>query len=472
MSNDKNNDILENLENTEDIQETHNETSETVEGTMEEVIENTESAEEDDTEVIEHLEDLGEKFNKSIVGLRNNTSVKTSKFRKSMFMRSVLIAFIAMLPIVSYIAYDEALGQTDPEHKTVIEKVLEKKVPSELLSDYKPTVLNVGFDNSSNTLTYDIEQANVKLEKYYININKELIDKWTTTDLSIDTSSFKDSSEDIHGRDFNFKSIDCYNNFLYIHYLNSTGTAARDIIVSDNIDTSGLNINDMKSLDDKLYEYTDDTTVMSFIESYNDSFIFYSEAIASGKLATKTLSNRLSDTENSFTYTNVDESVKEDVVINFDGAGTLNLGDLTNFKGAPGVYLSTTDGILRMYNYEDDEAYAFVTYVDNDSFMCEAKDLLETNYENLFVCDGFDDIESIGYRTFAIKGTKNQLYVFRVLEIADEQLVVDMLKAFGIDKSEIKLSVIQQSVDVEDIEKVENNEAEDTTSEDNTVTEN
>lgn len=461
-------------EETEDIKETP--------------IEQIESTVEFENEpVVESMDDLGEKFNGSIGKLKKKgKTVRMSKHFN--FLKAILIMFIAFVPLVSYIAYDEAIAQVDLEHKTMIDKLFEKKVPAELITEYQPTVLNVGYNKDAGTLIYDIEQASVKLDKYFINISKDTIDKWMNTELNVLADSFDEKTEQPHGKQFLVRSIDSYNNMLYVNYLNSTGTAARDIIISDFIMTSGLNINDMKSLDNKLYEYTDDTTVMSFIESYNDSFIFYSEAIAHGKLATKTLGNRLNDIDSSFRYTPVKDVTEENVIINFEGAGTLNLGKLTNFKGAPGIYLSTQDGVLRLYNYADDEAYVFVTYVNNDSFMCEASDLLNTNYDNLFVCDGFNDKESVGYRTFAIKGSGDQLYIFRVLEIADEKLVDEIFTAFGIEKDKIEVEVVQESVDIENVEGIndtgadsvldaensevtENTEKDAEASEDNTVIE-
>lgn len=408
--------------------------------------------------IIENVEDLDKKFRNSMNEINKKTDVKKTYTTKK-FIVSLAAMFVVLIPLVSYIAYDQAIAQVDMEHKTIFEKWTEKKVPEEQLTEYRPTVINVGYNKNSATLTYDIEQASVKLEKYFINIGKDTLNKWLNTELNLDKDSF-DSSNEQPGKQFWIRSIDSYNNFLYINYLNETGTAARDVIVSDHIFKAGLPINDMVSLDDRLYESADDTTVMSFVESYNDSFIFYSEATGTGKLATKTLSNRINETESEFTYTKIEDVTEENVIINLEGVGALELGKLTNLKEAPGTYLSTQDGVLRLYNYVDEEAYAFITYINNVNFMCEASDLLNTNYDNLFICDGFDDKESIGYRTFAIKGKDDQLYVFRVLEFADEQLLVDILKTFGIEKDKIEVQVIQESVDVEHVDGVNEEGAE------------
>ena len=42
-------------------------------------------------------------------------------------MKAIIVGFLALVPLVSYIAYDEAIAQVNLEHKTMIDKIFEKK---------------------------------------------------------------------------------------------------------------------------------------------------------------------------------------------------------------------------------------------------------------------------------------------------------------------------------------------------------
>jgi hypothetical protein len=95
-------------------------------------------------------------------------------------------------------------------------------------------------------------------------------------------------------------------------------------------------------------------------------------------------------------------------------------------------------------------AYVFISYVNNQMFFCNADDLLETNYENLYVTSGFDDEESAGYRTFVIT-TDNNMYAFRVNSEADSSVVTQLLAMFGYDRDSLEIKTVQEMVSVESV---------------------
>lgn len=328
-----------------------------------------------------------------------------------------------------------------------MEQINEKQLTVEQQIDYIGTVINLGIKDKTS-LTYDIDNLTIKLENKNIEIPGEQIDTWENTEIGLIQDKFTvDGTEYNISKNLSLSTLDCYNDFMYITYSNEEKTAMREIIVSKQ-QPSGVSIDGMKSVDGKVFELNSQLYVKSFTDSYDNSFLFYADSVAGGELATKTLANRLTSLEKSLKYSNTVE--QEEVTINIKDLGTLKLSQLSAIKSAPGMYMSSADGVLRLYNYNEDIAYVFITTINNPTFMCNAADLIATNIDNLFICEGFDNEESTGYRTFALT-TDNDLYVFRVASEASDSLVTELLAQFGIDRTTIEVKVVQSVVDTSSI---------------------
>ena len=212
-----------------------------------------------------------------------------------------------------------------------------------------------------------------------------------------------------------------------------------------------MDLSGMESVDGRVYERNSDTSVDAFLETYDKSVIYYSDKIAGGEFGTKTLAGRMNNIEDKLTFSSRGNAEKEEVVVNIDELRAMKLSELSMFESAPGIYFSEADGVLRFYNYKDDMAYLFMSHVNNTMFFCNATDLLETEYANLYVTKGFDEPTDAGYRTFAIT-TDNNLYAFRVNSDADDIVLTEILAYFGYDRESIKVKTVQEVISNDAVE--------------------
>lgn len=389
--------------------------------------------------------------NKEVESINENMSFKTFKTHKDtifdMVRKSyngvngrfykVMTAMLLFAPIIFYWIYISSLPK--PLEYDESQKV-----------EYTGTVIDVKM-NKNNMLDFIPKHLTVKQgDNRYAEIDESIIKDFDATDLNVTDNKFKlDDTEYEVDTKMELNNLDCYNDYMLAVYRNQSNTAQRIIIYSSqNYSQLGLDLNDMQSVEGDVFEKNNQLSVSAYKQSYDNSTLYYAEEIAGGTLGTKTLQSRVKKIEDNMKYSELNEGDTENVTINFDELGTLELNKLSALKSAPGVYFDTsTQDVLRIYNYKEDIPYIFVTYVNHPSFMCNESDLIETNQQGLYVVDGFSDSESVGYRTFAI-ATKNNLYAFRIDAKATDDLVEEVLNQFGYTTEGLTIKKVQSVVDV------------------------
>lgn len=411
-------------------------------------IENTENTE--NTEGIEHNEQKDNKIEFKKVQCKVETWI--DKFNKTLngknggFIKTLMLLLITA-PIMICLLY--TMGKPKVERFKA-----EDKVP------YSGIDISVKMSKDDLTLEYGINNAVIKLDNgKYIEINKETLDNILNTDLNIVNNKFTENGLEYNiSEDLKIKSLDNYSDRLILVMLNKEMTGMREIIIAKDL-IDGLTIEGLQSVNSDIFEENNETLVKAFTRTFENAIICYSDQLLGGELGTKTLVSRVQAIDDSLKYSTLDTEAgeHEEVTIRFDELMDLKLSKLSCLSSAPGIYFSEEDGVLRLYNYEEDIPYVFVSHLNNQLFFCNASDLLETNYVNLYVTRGFDDPESAGYRTFAIT-TDNNIYAFRINSEAPDELMSELLNEFGYNRDNITVKPVQEMVANEVVEKSMNEE--------------
>ena len=373
---------------------------------------------------------------------KDGTFDKMSKFingKNSTFIKSMLFLMITA-PLMLLCMYN--LGKPKVEVFSI-----EQKIP------YHGTEIGVSMSKEDLTLDYEIDHATIKLNDKYIELDNDTIDNILNTDLNIINNKFIDNGmEYTIGSELKVESLDNYNDMLYIVYKNKELNGMREVLVSKDL-KDGLVIDGMQSVNNgsDIYESNTTLSVNAFTRAYDNSVIYYSDQLLGGEIGTKTLVSRVQNIKDNMKYSILEHGQSEEVTIKFDELRDIKLSKLSALKSGPGVYFSEDDGVLRFYNYVEDKPYVFVSHVNNQLFFCNADELLETNYLNLYVTRGFDDPESAGYRTFAIT-TKNNMYAFRIASDADENLVSELFNEFGYVRENLSIKPVQEMVSTDVVE--------------------
>ena len=405
------------------------------------------------------VEDVKIEFKKVEAPKSGGKLYKAFKGRNGKFY-TIMLAMLLTAPVILqgfYLAGLPKIEKFKPEHKV----------------DYKGTEIGVTMSKEDLTLDFEVDNAVVKLDNgKYIELSSDILHNILNTDLNIVNDKFTDNGLEYSiGADLKITSFDNYNDMMYIVYKNKEFTGMREVLVSKDL-LDGLAIDGMQSINNGIYESNTETSVAAFTRTFENSVVYHSDQLLGGELGTKTLVSRVQAIKDGMRYSTLETGVTEEVVVKFDESIDLKLSELSSLQSAPGVYFSEDDGVLRLYNYKDDIPYIFVSHLNNQLFFCNADDLLETNYLNLYVTRGFDDSTSAGYRTFAIT-TDNNVYAFRVSSEAPDQLLSELLDKFGYNRDNLTIKPVQEMVPTEAVEESLNEQAlqtiEDVESEDVTL---
>lgn len=321
---------------------------------------------------------------------------------------------------------------------------------------YSGIELNVKMVNTDSNirLQYEPVSLNVKVSdndykvQRYLEIDSEIFSEWQSDKLNIKEGKFKvDNTEYEITDDLSLLTLDCYNNFLYATYTNNNSTAMREVLISKEM-PSDLVSDEFDKVAKNTWELSKNKSIKTYKYSYDSSRLYISDEIAGGKLGSKSLVKRINKLENNLKYSEIDLDAKEKVIINFEELGSIDLNSIKDFNNSAGIYLSNTDGVLRLYNYKTDKTLIYVTSINNSTFMCNDTDLVETNYDNLLITNDFDNKNSVGYRTFVLK-TENNMYVFRLDTDAKDSVLKNFLNKFDIDSDKIEVKVVQSVIDKE-----------------------
>lgn len=355
--------------------------------------------------------------------------------------RNYCLLVITILPIISgllnYINNTPFNKEQQVEYKGIELNVKMLNDDGDIKLQYEPVNLTIKIQDA---------QKENKQESRFIEIDQEVIKSWQSDKLLITDNNFiVNNSEYEVPDDMELVTLDCYKGMMYATYANSNSTAMREIMLGDvvpeDFDTTGLKRSGFYTLKE-----TTDLKAKILKDSFENSIIYYTDILAGGKLGSNDLETRVKSIESKLKYSVLGENEVERVVINFDELGSIDLNKIKEFNNSAGVYWSNSDGILRLFNSRYNEAYAYVTSINNPTFLCNSSDLLMTNYDKLYVTTDFDNPEGTGYRTFALS-TESNVYVFRVAKHIDESFLTDLLKQFDIDRDNIKIKVVQSVVE-------------------------
>lgn len=291
-------------------------------------------------------------------------------------------------------------------------------IPKEKLTDYRGTLL--GISTYTDELQYQPSHVSTNLGKYNAEFDIDLSDSIVI-------------------------SFDNYNDYTYIAYKSEDGTTQTEIILSKDI-PDGLNLDDktkdaLKKTNQQVSEISDGEIMIekAYKNLYNQGYLFVIQQIVaeSGKQTFATdMLNTLSECM-LFTKSN-DEN---NFYIEFDGLGTFDLNNISVMNGHAGVYFGQ-DNVMRMYNFEEDKVYAYITNMNSQYMMNKSSNLeLADGWNNLYYDKDKDNKDMMGYRAFAVQTTKGMYYI-KVDENAPEGLEEEIIEWLGIKQDDQKLNTI------------------------------
>lgn len=279
----------------------------------------------------------------------------------------------------------------------------------------------------------------------FLELDDSIIKK-LQTDINISDNKIKKGTETLEiSNKIELDSFDYYNGFMYVTYKNNTDTALREFMISDgfseDMSTKGYKYSGWRCRESKT-----EKNIKSYKNSYDDMLIYLSDKLLDGKLKDISMTDKINSIEKKLKYSELSSKKPEKLVLNFNEIGSININAIKDFDKSAGLYWSEEDNILKLYNYKKDKELVYITHIDNKVFNCRAEDLIETNYENLYITSDFDNKDSVGYRTFVL-ANGHSLYVFRVNKEANESVLVNLLNEFNIDRDKIKVKIVQSVIE-------------------------
>lgn len=306
-------------------------------------------------------------------------------------------------------------------------------------SEYTGTVISVTM-TENNKLSYDIKSISLLGDTRYLNLNSCY---WLKTDINSDSDSYNidgvtyDISKDLH-----LRSMNITKNYSYIQYCNNELTASKEMIFATKKPDS-ISTKNFTKVNNRLYENVNPLQINSYLTTYDKDCIILSEKVGGGNLSNNSLKYTFETLEKSMTTSELNE--KPEIIIRFDELGDLKLSEINEVAEAPCVIYTADDNILRIKNEADGIEYVYISSIGN--LGCNASDLLETNIDNLYIHKDFNNTESFGYKTFAIK-TDNNLYIFKLNGLLYESLQESIFKQFNIECEQIEIKTLQNVSEV------------------------
>lgn len=360
----------------------------------------------------------------------NNTSSKEKWYKikevKIAILLSILFFVIGFGFKCAY-NYNKGIAPISPYYK-------------ELNSEYLGTEVimsNIGYDISNielKTLSMKSDDININGSKngYYISLDEETI-KFIK---ELPTEYIESNSEEKLTDDYLGETIDIYDYCVLSYtYKNSDKT----FVMSKN-DLDMIDITNVKEIDKNMYE--DNQNNKQITTYYKDKGIrLYSLELITGdgELVNTSNTYKIKGLRDKIKYTSADDVEQEKVKVVLDGLGELKAEEIDCLNEAPGLYYTTFDGIMRLYNYKDELPYAFITNVDNYYFLCNSDDLEKTNKIGLYKVKGWDNPESANYRTVGLQRKDEKgIYIIRVASEAPDTTLEMILNQFNYSVDDLK----------------------------------
>ena len=394
------------------------------------------------TEVIERVKEANKK-NKEKNRIKNEVNenakevvsiinVHKKKYIKSKVVKNISNTLNTNTSKILMIGLISILGLT------VLMKVLTYNIELPHIASIPSTqsTIEISMNKKDNSLDYNIVELAIQNKKEnYFGLNNT---DWLKSSIDTSTKEYKigENTYKVSNKTY-LKQLKINRDFIYLEYANKEDTASKELILAKE-ESNTLNTNDMKRINRRFKEKSNPIQVKTKANSYENMFIMLTETLAGGKLDITSLKNKIVNIESCLR-----ESEKYDgIVLKFKELGEIKLSNIDEIKESPEVAYNKQTDIMAVRNSSENIDYFYISKINNENFGCYAENLIATTNENIFVHEDYDNPESIGYKTFALK-TDNCLYCIRLAEIAHESLQLNIYKQLGIKTTKIELKKVQ-----------------------------
>lgn len=298
------------------------------------------------------------------------------------------------------------------------------------------SVIEITMNKENNNLEYSVNEVAIKSKDRPLISLSNL--SWLEKNIDTLTKSYEieDKKYKIYKKT-ELNQLKINKDIVYIQYTNKNDTASKELIIAKE-EPNILDTRDMRKINRRFKEKSNPIQVKTKANSYRDSFIMLTETLAGGKLEINSLKNEIVNIESLLG----ESDEYNGITLKFNELGEINLSKIDEIKESPEITYNKDTDILAVRNSSENIDYFYISRINNDNFGCYAENLIATTNENVFVHEDYDNTESIGYKTFAIK-TDNNLYCFRLTEIAHESLQINIYKQLGIKTNKIEIKKVQ-----------------------------
>lgn len=304
------------------------------------------------------------------------------------------------------------------------------------------SVVSISMNKETFGIDLNIDKLSINtIKDNYLTLNDLT---WTSLDADITSNTYSIGAKEYNvSSELALKTLDINKDMVYMQYTNKEDTASKELILAKNIpaevNTRTMNINGLR-----FKEKSNAIQVQALANSFEDSFIMLSETLAGGKLSIKSLKEELLNTESYMTKSRINRGI----TVKIDELGDVNLNKFSELGNEAELVYDAQYNILRLRNASEDTDYIYICGINNDVIGCRAEDLVATTNEKLYIHLDFDNPDSNGYKVFALK-SENNLYCFKLNEIAHESLIDCLFEQLGIDVDKIEIKKIQRVVNNE-----------------------
>ena len=303
-------------------------------------------------------------------------------------------------------------------------------------ADYKCTSLDVKMNKDTKQIDCLVDTITVNNGAIGISMKEP---EWISTNIDTNSDSYLiNNNKYIISNKTHVGVIDLAYDMVYIQYVNDENTASKEIIFC-NSKPNNIDLNGIQKKGNRYFEKINILNAKAYINSYNNSFIMLTESLSGGNLTLRSLENTLNDIENSIECSVIEN---QNMTINIDELGTLNVCNIPEVSNNPEILYNSDNGVIRVRNKSENIDYIYIFGINNEAMGIYIEDLVETTTDRLFVHKEFDNPESIGYKTFAIK-TDNNLYCFKLNEVNYKTLQEEIFTELKMNVDKIELKKIQ-----------------------------
>lgn len=293
------------------------------------------------------------------------------------------------------------------------------RIPKDKQTDYQGTLF--GISTYTDYLEYQPRRISTNLGDWIVEFDLDISDCIVT-------------------------SFDNYDNYTYISYMTTDKNVFTEIIISDTIPEE-LNLDkdlveELSKPNNYAISVTDSDGIAvekAYKNLYNQGYLMVLQQ-ANSESGAKTFAKDMLDTiDECMLYSRNKDS--KHLYVEIDGLGTYDLNQLSVLNGKAGVYFGQ-DNVLRLYNFDEDNVYGYITNINNP-YMMNKQDNLELvdGWNNLYYDKDKDNIEMMGYRGFGVQTSKGFYYI-KMDEEAPKELEKEIIELLGIKADDEKIKTI------------------------------